>query len=278
MNLVAVRRALGALVLARAASAGGAESPDYFQDLRGRTYLEVDRSWAARPPGSPEAAPVFRVRELVLRLPQPEPELRNWWAYRKILLVTMASGRRYVAESTNGPLEVRRAGEPRPFTRLAAERRGAVVEVWHRFDTEVADVGIEGDEIRDDDPSRPCSGSLLLTRGGGLELVSHGDDGLTRTVKARRGEIRDAVFRPEEVEELDALRRFDPTKGPDSGGGGLMARIAWAFLFFDRPRPTADLVLEPEPPASDLASWRALAGLPQDLPPFEPGPEGNLVP
>lgn len=278
MNLVAMRRALRAFVLARAASAVAGEAPDYFQDLRGRTYLEVDRSWAARPAGSPDAAPAFRIRELVLRLPQPEPELRNWWAYRKVLLVTTASGRRYVAESTNGPLEVRRAGEPRPFTRLAAERPGAVVEVWHRFDTEVADVGIEGDEIRDDDPGRPCSGSLVLTRGGGLELASHGDDGLTRTVKVRRGEIRDAVFRPEEVEDLDALRRIDPAKGPDSGGGGLLARIAWAVLFLDRPRPAADLVLEPDAPASDLASWRALAGLPRDLPPFDPGPDGNLVP
>ena len=58
-------------------------------------------------------------------------------------------------------------------------------------------------------------------------------------------------------------------------------RLAWNFLFMEKPSiPTdrQDLVLVPDPrPPGDLASWRTLTYLPQDLPPFPPLlPEGGI--
>jgi len=84
------------------------------------------------------------------------------------------------------------------------------------------------------------------------------------------------VFSVDEVRELDRLNSLEvPRLG---GGTGTQVnipsgvRLAWSFLFRDRPNippDKRDLVLVPDAaPPGDLAPWRTLTYLPQDLPPF----------
>jgi hypothetical protein len=255
------------------------EPPDYFENLRERTFVEADQQYVVRAKTDPrDAKPLFRARHLLLRVKTGTGDAeRKWWPIRSLLLIEAASGNRFVAEFTadTGDLEHRNA--PKAWTRLSGSRRGASVETWSTSDSDAPEF-----------PDSPCGGTRHRIIGGGFE-ISGVDlaDARSRTVSTTIGEIREAVFSPDEVLELGRLRELD-TAGLNRAATleanfSAAVRLAWRLLFMDRPaipRGTQDLLLVPDSaPLGDLAPWRALTYLPQDLPPFPPlppEPEGGV--
>jgi ABC-type transporter Mla subunit MlaD len=98
----------------------------------------------------------------------------------------------------------------------------------------------------------------------------------TQTVRATLAEITAATFDADERTDLKTLLKVFPDANPPLPNDvlGLNTRNALfavmvAFRGEVPPREQRTVVLAPDPePPSDLASWRALAHLPLDLPPF----------
>lgn len=251
-----------------------ADPQDYFENLRDKAFVEFDQPYLARNKDvPPDAPPLFRARHLILRLKSYGEEERRWWPQRDLLLVEMPSGRRWVIESTSPKFDFNHLDEETPSRRVSTD--GGVVESFYAPDVE----SLRREGSADDDP---CSGPRFRVRGGGHEIFGISiDDWRSRTVSVAIAEIRQATFSVEEVEEL---ARLLPMELPRIGGdlnSGLGLRLAWTLLFTDRPMQSPEqrnILLVPDAAsAGDLAPWRTLTYLPQDLPPFPPLPaEGGI--
>ncbi len=259
-----------------------AEGPGYFANLRDRTYVEVDESFLVReraaPPGAP---PAFRLRHLVLRVKTGTGFTeQRWWPIRSLFLVTMRADDRWVAEIDADTADAEHPSEPRSWVRLSGGKNAAAFEVFSTNDA----AGGDGERASLASES-PCGGTRYRFLGGGVEIRDvSAEDVRSRTVAAVLGEIRDALYSPAEILDLVRLKELGvsprvsgPPAMPNLASG---AHLAWNYLLFDKPGPSRgepSLVLVPDPaPAGDLAPWRALTHIPQDLAPFQPLPEGPL--
>jgi hypothetical protein len=245
-----------------------AEEPDWFDAFRGKAYLQGDASYIAREKSAPpDSPPLFRARWVVLRYAGHAESVRRFWPYRNVLLVTMPSGARYVLESGFGFVDEKHLDEERPFQRVASER--AAFEMWSSGtagEAPVNDTTVEG----------PCEGMRQRVRAPGGTLVFLIDDLGSPTVKATLGEISAATFDEDERRDLGALLRTSVASNrslsmelPNFNLRDSLLVVSVAFR--DRVlRPELrTVVLSPDQsPLEDLASWRALAHLPLDLPPF----------
>ncbi len=255
-----------------------AEEPhDYFANLKDRTFVEVDRSYVVKEkpvrPGSPA---LFRVRHLLLRVKAWTGDAeRRWWPTRSLFLIEADSGNRFVAEITSDVADLEHLDAPRAWTRLSSASRGLAFESWATVDPRESDASNANEPGTL--PEQACAGTRYRFIGGGQEISRvRLQDIRSRTVSVALAEIRDAVFSRDEVRELDRLRSLDiPSLGGGSGpapGFSSGIRIAWSYLFMERsnvPPDRRDLALVPEDaPPGDLAPWRTLTYLPQDLPPF----------
>ena len=284
-------KARGALLLLCAASAAmrAEEPPDYFANLRDKTFVEVDQSYLVKEnPPLPESPALFRIRHLFLRVKAGTGDAeRRWWPIRSLLLIEAASGNRFVAEIT---ADIGDQGHPdaaKAWTRLSGSRRGLAVESWSTWDPHEFDAW---DRSKEDEPrpepNEACGGTRYRFIGGGLEFGgAYVSDLRSRTVSLALAEIRDAVFSADEVRELNRLRSLEISRLSGASGTAVNlqsgVRLAWSYLFMDRSgiRPdNRDLVLAPDAtPPGDLAPWRTLTYLPQDLPPFPAFlPEGGI--
>lgn len=283
-------KARGAILVLCAASAAmrAEEPPDYFANLRDRTFVEVDQSYLVKEkPALPESPALFRIRHLFLRVKMGTGDAeRRWWPMRSLFLIEAASGNWFVAEITSDVGDPDHPDAAKAWTRLSGSGRGLAFESWATLDPHEFD---SWDLSKDEPPPEPdgaCGGTRYRFIGGGLEIGSvYLGDIRSRTVSVAIAEIRDVVFSADEVRELDRLRSLEI---PRLGGSSDMAanfqsavRIAWSYLFMERPgiRPDKrELVLVPDPgPPGDLGPWRTLTYLPQDLPPFPPlPPEGGI--
>lgn len=276
-------KARGAILAICAISAAmrAGEPPDYFANLRDRTFVEVDQQYLVKEkPAIAESPALFRIRHLSLRVKAGTGDAeRRWWPMRSLLLIEAASGNRFVAELTAdiGDREHREAAKA--WTRLSGSSRGLAVESWVTLDPNELDSS--GKDEPDSAADGACAGARYRFMGGGLEIGGASlPDFRTRTVSVALAEIRDAVFSADEVRELDRLRSLEiPSLGGGSGTAPNFqsgARLAWNFLFMEKPSISPDkrdLVLVPDAgPPGDLAPWRTLTYLPQDLPPFPPLP------
>jgi hypothetical protein len=276
----------GAILLLCAASAAmrAEEPPDYFANVRDKTFVEVDQSYLVKgKPALPESPALFRIRYLFLRVKTGTGDAeRRWWPMRSLFLIEAASGNRFVAEFTSDIGDQEHPDAPKAWTRLSEASRGLAVESWRTPEPHEGDSSYKPAP----EPDEACGGTRYRFLGGGLEIGgAYQRDFRSRTVSIALAEIRDAVFSADEAGELDRLRSLEiPRLG---GGTGPQVnipsgvRLAWSFLFMDRPgiRPDKqDLVLVPDAaPPGDLAPWRTLTYLPQDLPPFPPlPPEGGI--
>lgn len=262
------------------------EPPDYFANLRDKTFVEADQSYLVKEkPGLPESPVLFRIRHLFLRVKAWTGEAeRRWWPMRSLFLIEAASGNRFVAELAGDYGDREHRDAPKAWTRLSGSNRGLAVESWSTLDSNESD--FSGRDEPDSVPDGACGGTRYRFIGGGLEIRGvHLRDGRSRTVSVALAEIRDAVFSADEVRELDRLRSLGiPSLVGGSGAEPNFrpgARLAWSFLFLEKPPippDKQDLVFIPDPgPRGDLAPWRTLTYLPQDLPPFLPlPPEGGI--
>jgi hypothetical protein len=265
---VKARGILLALWTAWAAMRAEGQSPDWFDAFRGKAYLQGDASFVAREKGAaPDSPPLFLARWVVLRYAGFTESERRFWPYRNLLLVSMPSGARYVLESGFGFVDEKHLDEERPFQRVASER--AAFEIWSSGtagEAPVNDVTEEG----------PCEGMRQRVRAPGGTLAYFIDDLGSPTVKAILGEISAATFREDERQDLGLLLRVSV-----ENNAALSAELPFFYIresllavnvaLRDRAlspeQRTVLLVPDPAPPG-DLASWRALAHLPLDLPPF----------
>ena len=267
------------------------EPPDYFANLRDKTFVEVDQSYLVKEkPALPESPALFRIRHLFLRVKAGTGDgERRWWPMRSVLLIEAASGNRFVAELTADIADMEHRDAPKAWTRLSGSRRGLAVESWSTLDEHELDSSDSRHTSNEDEPlpepDGACGGTRYRFLGGGLEFGgAYLPDFHSRTVSVALVEIRDAVFSADEVRELDRLRSLEiPRLGGVSGTAANFqsgARLAWSFLFMEKPNISPDkrdLVLVPDAaPPGDLAPWRTLTYLPQDLPSFPAlSPEGG---
>jgi hypothetical protein len=264
---VTAREILLALVgVSAALRADGQAPPDFYDAFRERAFLQGDTSFVARDPAAPrEAPPPFRMRWVVLRFSGFAEKEREFWPYRNVLLVTMASGARYVVESSFGFVDEKHLDEERPWQRVASEK--SAFEVWASGTNDEGRSGVE---------SGPCEGMRQRVRAAGGTLVFFALDLSSRTVRTTLKEIGDATFDEDERRDLKTLLGLSFEKNPAVAQGliGLDVRnaalgVSVAFRDSVLPPEKRTFVLEPDPaPPSDLASWRGLAHLPLDLPPF----------
>ena len=257
-------RGLLLALLALPAAVRAAE-PDWFDAFRGKAYLQSDASYVAREKSAgKETPPLFKVRWLVLRYGGFSESEREFWPYRNLLLVTMPSGGRYVLESSFGFVDDKHLEEERPFHRLASAH--AVFELW----TSGADGGSRTavDE--------PCEGMRQRVRSPAGQLDFFLSDLSSRTVRASLSEITTGTFDENERRELANLLKVSPDGAPsfpkDVIGLNVRNALFAATVAFRNevppvPQRTILLALDPEP-SGDFASWRGLAHLPLDLPPF----------
>lgn len=269
-----------------AAAVRAEEPPDYFANLRDKTFVEVDQSYLVKGKSAlPESPALFRIRHFFLRVKAGTGDSeRRWWPMRSLFLIEAASGNRFVAEFTADSGDLEHRDIAKAWTRLSGSSRGLAVESWS-----ISDPHEEDSSNADEPGSHPeaaCAGTRYRFIGGGLEIGGvYLRDARTRTASVALAEIRDATFSADEVRELDRLRSLEiPRLG---GGTGTQVaipsgvRLAWSFLFMEKPpiqSDKQDLVLVPDPgPPGNLAPWRMLTYLPQDLPPFPPlPPEGGV--
>lgn len=259
------RGILLALWAVSAAMPAEGESPDWFDAFRGKAYLQGDASYVAREKSAaPDSPPLFRARWVVVRYEGFSEKEREVWPYRNLLLVTMPGGAKYVLESAFGFVDEKHLEEDRPFHRVASAH--AAFEMW-------AAGGFEDPAVAADDP---CGGSRQKVRAPGGSLDFALTDLSSRTVRTSLSEITAATFDANERRDLVALLRVAPEGAPSFPNDtvGLNARNALfsatvAFRSDVPPVAQRTVVLVRDPaPAGDLASWRALAHLPLDLPPF----------
>jgi hypothetical protein len=185
----------------------------------------------------------------------------------------MPSGSRYVLESSFGFVDENHLDEERPSRRVASAR--AAFEVW-------ASGGVVGPEASTDDP---CDGMRQKIRapGGSLDFILN--DLSSRTVRATLANITGVTFDADERRELATLLLVSPGSNPavPQNVVGLDVRSALfaamvAFRDEVPPPPNRTVFLAPDPaPPGDLASWRGLAHLPLDLPPFPALPPENPI-
>ncbi|MGA7991489.1 MAG: hypothetical protein WCC53_08675 [Thermoanaerobaculia bacterium] len=271
MKARGIRLAFWALLAAMRAEG---QSPDWFDAFRGRAFLQGDASFAAREKSAAaDSAPLFRARWVVLRYAGFAESERRWWPYRNVLLVTMPSGARYVLESDFGFVDESHLDEERPWQRMASER--AAFEVWSSGTSGEAPV----DAVMD---AGPCDGMRHRVRTAGGTLIFFVDDFGSRSVRTTLGEMTAATFDEDERRDLATLLRlsvdghralsaelpFFHLRDPI-----LVASVAMRDQVLPPEKRTLSLAPDPAPPG-DLASWRGLAHLPLDLPPFPaPPPE-----
>ena len=241
-----------------------AGEPDWFDAFRGKAYLQGDTSYVAREKSAaPDSPPLFRLRWVVVRYGGLTETLREFWPYRNLLLVTMASGTRYVLESSFGFVDEKHMDEERPWQRVASER--TAFEVWAS--------GTAGEATAD---VGPCEGMRYQVRAPGGTVAFFMEDLGSRTMRATLTEITSATFPDEERRHLEALLRlsFDsnPTLATKHWSASLRyAQLALVVAMRDQvlPPEKRTLVFTQGPDApGDLAAWRGLARLPLDLPPF----------
>ncbi len=269
-------KARGAILLLCAASAAlRAEEPEWFDAFRGRAFLQGDASFVAREKSAPpEAPPLFRARWVVLRYAGFAESERRWWPSRNILLVTIPSGARYVLESSFGFVDERHLEEERPWQRVASNR--TAFEVWMSGadppSTDAANGGL-------------CDGMRERVRAPGGTLEFFADDLGIRTVRAALAEIAAGTFDEDERRDLGMLlkvavdsNRTIGTEMPIYHLRDPLLAVTIPFLGQVPPPDKRTVVYGPDPAApADLSSWRALAHLPLDLPPFPPlPPEGGV--
>ncbi len=256
------------LALCLASAAIRAEEPDWFDAFRGRAYLQGDTSFVAREKtAAPDSPPLFRARWVVLRYAGFAESERRFWPYRNLLLVTTPSGARYVLESGFGFVDEKHLDEERPFQRVASER--AAFEIWSS--------GTAGEAPADAvaEPG-PCDGDRQRVHATGGTLTFFLTDLGSATVRTTLGEILAATFSRDERRDLAVLLRVSV-----DNKAALSNELPFFFVrepllavnlaFRDRApsREERTVLLVPDPaPPGDLASWRDLAHLPLDLPPF----------
>ena len=133
-------KALGPLLAFCAISAAmrAEEPPDYFANLRGRTFVEVDHSYLVKEkPALPESPALFRIRHLFLRVRAGTGDAeRRWWPMRSLLLIEAASGNRFVAELTADTADPAHRDAAKAWTRLSGSSRGLAVESWSTSDSQ----------------------------------------------------------------------------------------------------------------------------------------------
>jgi hypothetical protein len=119
--------------------------------------------------------------------------------------------------------------------------------------------------------------------GGTLEFFL--DDLGSRTVRVSLAEVAAGTFDEGERRDLAALLKVSVDSNRSLGTGLVMYHLRDPLLainvaFRDQlpPRDNRTVSLAPDPEAPvDLSSWRALAHLPLELPPFPPLPvEGGI--
>jgi hypothetical protein len=262
------RRILLALWTVSAAMRAEGQSPDWFDAFRGKAYLQGDASYVAREKSAPpDSSPLFRARWIVVRYAGFAESERRWWPYRNILLVTMPAGTRYVLESSFGFVDEKHLDEERPFQRVASEK--AAFEIWSS--------GTAGEApLNDVTEEGPCEGMRQRVRAPGATLAYFIDDLGSPTVKTTLGEISAATFSEDERRDLALLLRVSV-----ENNAALLTELPFFYIresllavnvaLRDRAlsREQRTVVFAPDPDAfGDLASWRALAHLPLDLPPF----------
>ncbi len=257
-----------ALWTVSAAMRAEGQSPDWFDAFRGRAYLQGDASFVAREKSaSPDSPPLFRARWVVLRYAGFTESERRWWPYRNLLLVTTPTGARYVLESGFGFVDETHLDEERPFERVASEN--AAFELWSS--------GTAGEApVNDTTEEGPCEGSRQRVRAPGGMLTFFLIDVGSATVRSTLGEILAATFSEDERRDLAVLLRVsvEYNAALSNEVPFLYVReplLAVNLAFRDRTpsREQRTVVLAPDPARpGDLASWRALAHLPLDLPPF----------
>lgn len=252
-----------------------AEEPDWFDAFRGRAFLQGDASFVAREKSAPpDASPLFRARWVVLRYAGFTEKERRFWPSRNILLVTMPSGARYVLESSLGFVDETHLEEERPWQRVASNR--TAIEVWKSGDDALSN---------SDADSAPCNGMRERVRAPGGTLEFFIDDFGSRTVRASLAEIAAGTFDEDERRDLGALlkvsvasNRTIGTEMPTYHLRDPLLAVTIPFLGQVPPPDQRTVVYAPDSAApADLSSWRALAHLPLDLPPFPPLPaEGGV--
>ena len=269
-------RARGLLLAFCAVSAAvRAEEPDWFDAFRGRAFLQGDASFVARERAAPlDSPPLFHARWIVLRYAGFTEKERRFWPSRNVLLVTMPSGARYVLESSLGFVDERHLEEERPWMRVASNR--TAFEVWMSG----------GDPLPAEAPdAAPCDGTHNRVRAPGGTLEYFTDDFGSRTVRASLAEIAAGTFDEDERRDLGTLLRVSVesnrtigTEMPTYHLRSPLLSVTIPFLGQVPPPDKRTVVYAPDPAApADLASWRAFAHLPLDLPPFPPLPvEGGI--
>lgn len=272
-------KARGLLLACCAASAAmraEAQPPDWFDAFRGRAFLQGDASFVAREKAAPrDSPPLFHARWIVLRYAGFTEKERRFWPWRNLLLVTMPTGARYVMESSLGYVDETHLEEERPWQRVASNR--TAFEVWSSSN---------GDpQSNDAADAAPCDGLLSRVRAPGGTLEFFVDDFGSRTVRASLAEIAAGTFDDDERRDLGVLLKVsvesDRTIGTEMPTYHLRDSLMaanMAFLDQLKPPEKRTVVFTPDPAApADLASWRALAHLPLDLPAFPAFPaEGGL--
>ncbi|MCM3877976.1 MAG: hypothetical protein NEA02_16365 [Thermoanaerobaculia bacterium] len=252
-----------------------AEEPDWFDAFRGRAFLQGDVSFVAREKTAPrDAPPVLRARWVVLRYAGFTEKERRFWPSRNILLVALPSGTRYVLESSFGFVDEGHLEEERPWQRVASAR--TAFEVWMS--------GADPPSTNAAD-AQPCDGMRERVRAPGGTLEFFVDDLGSRTVRASLAEIAAGTFDEDERRDLGALLKVsvdsNHTMGTEMPTYHLrdpLFAVNVALRDQVLPPDRRTVVLAPDPAAPvDLSSWRALAHLPLDLPPFPPLPaEGGF--
>jgi hypothetical protein len=258
------------LALCMASAVLRAEDPDWFDAFRGRAFLQGDARFVAREVSAQsDSPPLFRARWVVLRYAGFAESERRWWPYRNILLVAMPSGARYVLESSFGFVDESHLEEERPWQRVASAR--TAFEAWMSgADPPSADAADAG----------PCDGMRERVRAPGGTLEFFVDDLGSRTVRASLAEIAAGTFDEDERRDLATLLRMSvesnrslSTELPIFHLRDPLLAVNVALRDQVPPPDRRSVVFAPDTAAlTDLSSWRALARLPQDLPPFPPLP------
>jgi hypothetical protein len=263
------------LALCTASAALPAEEPVWFDAFRGRAFLQGDASFVAREESAPkDAPPLFRARWIVLRYAGFTEKERRFWPSRNILLVTMPSGAQYVLESSLGFVDESHLEEEHPWQRVASNR--TAFEVWAPgYDPPSADAA----------DAAPCDGMRERVRAPGGTLEFFIEDLGSRTVRVSLAEIAAGTFDEDERRDLGALLRMSVGSNRSLGTEPTIYHLRDPLLavnvaFRDQLQPPdkRTVAFAPDPVApTDLSSWRALARLPLDLPPFPPlPPEGEI--